>query len=69
MFYTCPGLAIVPTPRQIFFGMLLVALTFLCGLAEAYAAETAERRVALVIGNSSYRAAPALPNPAARSPS
>lgn len=53
----------MPTSRQISFRFLLVALTFLCGLAGAVAAETGERRVALVIGNSAYRAAPALPNP------
>jgi len=53
----------VPTSRRISFRFLLVALTFLCGLAGAVAAETGERRVALVIGNSAYRAAPALPNP------
>ena len=53
----------MPTSRRISFRFLLVALTFLCGLAGAVAAETGERRVALVIGNSAYRAAPALPNP------
>eukprot|EP01042_Synura_sphagnicola_P028934 gene28934-37326_t len=49
--------------HQLFFRMLLIALAFLCGLPNAAAAETGERRVALVIGNATYRAAPALPNP------
>jgi Caspase domain len=42
--------------------VFIVSLFFLCGLANA--AEQAQRRLALVIGNSNYRDVVALPNPA-----
>lgn len=53
----------VPVPMQLFIRLLITALAFLCGVAAATAQEAGERRVALVIGNSIYRAAPTLSNP------
>ncbi|WP_066472344.1 caspase domain-containing protein [Bosea sp. WAO] len=43
--------------------LLALALVFAGALGIAAANEPKERRVALVIGNAAYRAAPALPNP------
>lgn len=43
--------------------LLALALVFTGALGIAAANEPKERRVALVIGNAAYRAAPALPNP------
>ncbi|PTM42356.1 caspase family protein [Bosea sp. 124] len=44
-------------------GLLLVLLAYFCAAEATFANEPTERRVALVIGNSAYRAVPRLLNP------
>ena len=44
--------------------IISLALGLLCGLVWAQSALAADKRVALIIGNSAYQNAPTLPNPA-----